>query len=316
MEFSIVLFKGDSPMKLWPSLAANAFCLQLGQGDTIFFYDSPPCGGHSSEAGSAEPRAAPVFFLVHGLGDEADSWRHVIPLLNARGFRVLAVDLPGFGRSAVQGKINLKIHAEAVIKLIEVVLPNTQVFLAGSSLGSIVVEMAAFRRPDLVRGIVLIDASIPGGPVNPGPLAVAKLLLGRKWYKAYRGKPQKAWRSLYPYYGDLDSMPEEDKEFLRQRVMARVESDTQERAFFATQRSLIWKYLFGSSAFVKKVRTYKGKIRLIWGAKDKILSLSSAETFKALRSDIELEVIPDAGHLPHQEKPAETARLMADFVLS
>ena len=313
MDFSIVPFRGDSPMKMWPSLAANAFCLQYGQKGTIFFYDFPPIGGHSPEAGSKEPEAAPVFILVHGLGDEADTWRHVIPLLNDRGFRVLAVDLPGFGRSAVQGKINLKIHAEAVIKLIEAVLHNTQVFLAGSSLGSIVVEIAAFKRPDLVRGIVLIDASIPGGPAVPNPLAVVKLLVSRKWYKAYRGNPQKAWRSLYPYYGDLDSMPEEDKEFLRQRVMARVESDTQERAFFATQRSLIWTYLFGASAFARKVRAYKGKILLIWGKKDKILSLSSAESFKALRSDIKLEVIPDAGHLPHQEKPAEAAGLMADF---
>ena len=313
MEFPVVPFKDDSPMKLWPSLTANAFSLQCGQSETVFFYDSPPCSERSSESGSAEPKAAPVFVLVHGLGDEADSWRHVIPLLNARGFRVLAVDLPGFGRSAVQGKVNLKFHAKAVIKLIEAVLPDTQVFLAGSSLGSIVVEMAAFKRPDLVKGIVLVDGSIPGGPAIPGPLVVAKLLLSRKWYKAYRGNPQKAWRSLNPYYGDLDSMPEEDKDFLRQRVMARVESDTQERAFFATQRSLIWKYLFGAFAFVKKVRAYRGKILLIWGKKDKILSLSSAESFKALRSDIELEVIPDAGHLPHQEKPAETARLMADF---
>ena len=294
-------------MKPWPALAANAYCLQYASGETLFFYDSPASGASS---------AAPVFVLIHGLGDEADSWRHIIPLLNARGFRVLALDLPGFGRSLTQNAISIKIHAKAVLKLIEAAASQTKVFLAGSSLGGVVAEAAAFQKPELVQGVVLIDGGIPGGPSNPGILLLAKLLLSRKWYKAYRSKPEAAWKSLRPYYADLESMSEADKEFLKKRVMDRVESDTQEEAFFATQRSLIWTYLFKASGFARKVRNYKGKIFLVWGEQDKILPLSSTSVFKALRSDIKLEVISHAGHLPHQEKPAETARLMAEFAIN
>jgi len=323
-------------MNPWPSLLKKAFYLDCGNGEKIFYYDSPPqvnapdnsasrnspkVSGLSSSAGSMgsavkEPAAPPVFILIHGLGDEADSWRHLIPLLNERGFRVLAVDLPGFGRSIAKEKINLKTHAKAVLKLLEAIDPKARVFLAGSSMGSIVAESVAFQKPELVSGLVLINGSIPGGPLNPGPLIVAKLLLSRKWYKAYRGKPEKAWRSLLPYYADLNNMPAEDRNFLQERVMARVESDTQEKSFFATQRSIIWTYLFSPSAYARKVRTYKGKILLVWGKKDKILPLSSAENFKALRSDIRLEFISDAGQLPHQERPAETGKLMAEFALS
>ncbi len=42
--------------------------------------------------------AKPPVLLLHGLGDEADTWRHVLPLLQP-DYRVLAPDLPGFGRS-------------------------------------------------------------------------------------------------------------------------------------------------------------------------------------------------------------------------
>ena len=300
MEFSIVPFTDDSPMKPLSSLAANAFCLQLGRKETIFYYDSLT-------------GKQPAFVLIHGLGDEADSWRHIIPLLGSRGFRALALDLPGFGRSFTQRKISIKNHAAAVLCLIEAALPGADVFLAGSSLGAVVAEIAAFQKPSLVKGIVLIDGSIPGGPSNPGLPALAKLLLSRKWYKAYRGNPEAAWKSLKPYYADLESMGEEDKEFLKKRVMDRVESDTQERAFFATQRSLIWTYLFSSSGFARKVRNYEGKILLIWGKQDRIIPLSSTDAFKALRGGIRLEVIPNAGHLPHQENPAEAVRLMAEF---
>mgnify|MGYP001770903147 CR=1 FL=1 len=40
----------------------------------------------------------PALVLLHGLADEADSWRQVIPVL-AQTHRVIAPDLPGFGRS-------------------------------------------------------------------------------------------------------------------------------------------------------------------------------------------------------------------------
>lgn len=42
----------------------------------------------------------PVVVLVHGLGLAAGAWRPHLPLLAGAGFRVLAPDLPGFGRSA------------------------------------------------------------------------------------------------------------------------------------------------------------------------------------------------------------------------
>ena len=325
MEFSIVPYSGDSPMKPWPALAARAFCLTNSSrpGESIFYFDSLPCAGIPQPPGSSADTKGgqglpPVFVLIHGLGDEADSWRHLIPLLNARGYRVLALDLPGFGRSAAPGRISFKKHTDAVLRLIEAVIPGNQVILAGNSMGALVAEAAAIEKqagqtPGRVRNLVLLDASIPGGPAGPGLLTLIKLLFSRKWYRAYRENPEGAWLSLYPYYADLGNMPQEDREFLRRRVIARVGSPSQERAFFATQRSLVWTYMTAPSRFARKIRKYKGKILLLWGEKDSIMPLSSTEAFRALRKDIELEIIPGAGHLPQQEKPEETAQKTANF---
>jgi pimeloyl-ACP methyl ester carboxylesterase len=192
--------------------------------------------------------------------------------------------------------------------------PENPVFLVGNSLGALVAETAAFRKPELAKGLILLDGSIPGGPSKVSPMAVAKLLFSRKWYRAYRANPEGAWASLYPYYADLDNMPGADKDFLRERVMARVYSSSQERAFFATQRSLIWAFGAGFSGYVQKIRLFKGKILLLWGEKDRIMPISTADPFKTLRNDIELRVIEGAGHLPQQEKPADTAKYIAAFV--
>jgi len=306
MQSSITPYNADSPMKPWPSLADKAFCLNLSFGQAIFYYDTaPPNGG-----------TTPVLVLIHGLGDEADSWRHLIPLLNSEGFRVLALDLPGFGRSAAPGRINLKKHTAAVLRLLEAakIKPETPVFLVGNSLGALVAETAAFRKPGLIKGLILLDGCIPSKPIKIGPLALIKLLFSRKWYRAYRTNPEGAWLSLYTYYADLDSMPGADKDFLRERVIARVNSSSQEQAFFATQRSLIWAFGTGFAGYAQKIRLFKGKILLLWGEKDRIMPLSSAEPFKSLRDDTELRIIPGAGHLPQQEKPIETAKLIVEFV--
>jgi len=318
MLFQVASYDGNSPFEPWPSLAGCAFYLDCGPGETIFYYDSPPQDKTSPTGASVSP--PPVFVLIHGLGDEADSWRHLIPLLSSRGFRVLALDLPGFGRSVTRGKISVRGHAAAVLKLIEAAIPNDPnsqaknlIYFAGNSLGALAAEEAVLQKPGLTRGLILLDGSIPGGPSNPGPIALAKLLLSRKWYRAYRGNPDGAWASLYPYYANLDEMPVTDKQFLKKRVKTRVESCSQEQAFFATQRSLIWAYVSAPSRFARGIRRYPGKILLIWGGKDRIMPLSSAETFKALRPDITLKTIGGAGHLPQQEKPEECARLMAEF---
>ena len=319
MDYSIVPYDGSSPgippMKPWPSLAAKAFYFKCKSpaGSSVFFYDSRPDKTPESQNSRFSEPKFPVFVLIHGLGDEADSWRHLIPLLNAQGCRTLAPDLGGFGRSAPPGRISVKNYAAAILGLLEAVCPGTPAILAGNSMGAVIAETAAAQRPDLVKGLVLIDGSIPGGPSNPGPLAVLKMLFSRKWYRAFRNYPETAWASLFPYYADLEAMPRDDREFLRQRVMDRVNSSTQEQAFFAVQRNLVLTYMMRRSWYIRKIRNFKGKILLIWGEKDRIMPISSAETFKALRYDINLIIIKGAGHLPQQERPEETAKIMSDF---
>jgi pimeloyl-ACP methyl ester carboxylesterase len=311
MAVSIVQYNGASSMRPWPSLADKAFCLDLGAGESLFYYDSAPPGDWASI--NVPSRETPVFVLIHGLGDEADSWRHLIPLLNAGGYRALAMDLPGFGRSVTRRKASIARHTAAVSAFLEAVIPEAPVILAGNSTGAIICEALAFKAPSLVKALILVDGSIPGGPSNPGILAIVKMLLSRKWYRAYRDDPDGAWASLRPYYADLNGLPPEDREFLNARVMQRVQSGPQEKAFFATQRSLIWTYMFVSSRFARKIRSYEGKILLLWGGKDRIIPLSSSKVFAALRNDIRLEIIEGSGHLPHQEKPQETAGVILNF---
>jgi len=290
------------PFKLWPSLASFGNTLSF-PGGKLFFYDC------KNASGACEQKPALVF--IHGLGDEADTWRHILPLLCAQGYRCIAPDLPGFGRSQWRGRISVNCHAEAVIRLMIESGVNRPVALIGSSMGCGVAEVVAFRRPDLIQAVIFLDGCFPiHGNVNKGLLLIGLPFAGKQWYRGFRANHEAAWKSLYAYYHNLDAMSDEDKKFLRERVIERVESDNQERGYFASLRSITANFMFGRAFFSRKIKKFKGKLLLLWGEHDHVMPVEKAAAFRELRPDALLKTIAGAGHLPHQEKPLETVEAM------
>jgi pimeloyl-ACP methyl ester carboxylesterase len=258
-----------------------------------------------------------MLVMIHGLGDEADSWSRLFPLLADEGYRVLAPDLPGFGRSVRKGRISIANHAKAIPALLEAcgAVKEYPAVLCGSSMGAVVAGAAACARPDLSGALILLDGCFPmAGKFDPGMVLMALPFIGKKWYRAFRHDPEGAWKSLYPFYNKLDAMTAADKNFLRERVMARVESASQERAYFASLRSLMGLGLFGGRSFSRRIQNYPGKILVLWGAEDKIFKPEATRDFLALRPDAVFKTIAGGGHLVHQEKPKETAAAILEFI--
>jgi pimeloyl-ACP methyl ester carboxylesterase len=279
-------------------------------GGELFYYDS------ERDADSAKtPKETLV--LIHGLGDEADTWRHVFPAFTAAGYRVIAPDLPGFGRSLWKGRISVHNHCRAVIRLLiatGAAQPGSPAILAGSSLGAGIAELAACKRPDIVKALILIDGCFPfANSVNRGLLFLALPFIGKGWYRSFRKNHEAAWKSLYPYYGDLEAMSGMDKDFLRERVVDRITSPNQERGYFATLRSMNVFFLLGAQAVVRKMRSFPDKIIVLWGDRDNIFPHEKTALFRSLCPQAAFSLISDAGHLPHQEKPDETAAKILQY---
>lgn len=297
-------------MRPWPALAGQAKTLSLA-GGKLFFYDTNSVAGRSA---SSKPWA---IILIHGLGDEADSWRHLMPHLSKAGWRILAPDLPGFGRSEWKGKINIQAHAGAVLSMMQeagAASPANPAVLVGSSMGAIIAQAISYQRPDLVKELVFLDGCFPlSASAGMGTLLMGLPFIGRAWYRSFRQNHEGAWKSLYPYYHDLDALPPEDKEFLRQRVIARVESSGQERAYFASLRSLNRLAIFGRANFSRRIKKFAGKIHLLWGKADRIIPAAATGVFRSMRPDAAFQEIAKAGHLPHQEAPQETAQAILDL---
>jgi pimeloyl-ACP methyl ester carboxylesterase len=97
-----------------------------------------------------------VVVLEAGLNNGAASWERVMPLL-APHVRVVAYDRAGLGGSApAPGLVTIDRQIDDLASVITRLGAGPCV-LAGHSWGGILVQLLAFRRPDLVAGLVLVD---------------------------------------------------------------------------------------------------------------------------------------------------------------
>ena len=258
---------------------------------------------HYYDAGTS---AALPLVLLHGLGDEADTWRHVLLPLAERQ-RVIAPDLPGFGRSDKPHRFyTLTFFARSVWALLSA-LNLDHVVLVGSSFGAAVAQRLAIARPASVARLVLIGGTMAIAPVRP-PARLWWYLtpgVGELLYTSLRRSRDTAYATLRPYYHDLDALPPDDRAFLRERVWARVWSAGQRRAFLSALRWVAIEQSARMRAFRERLVRLAIPTLLIWGEHDGIVPRALGDALAAQLDHAELRIIAGSGHLPHQERPAE-----------
>jgi 3-oxoadipate enol-lactonase len=103
------------------------------------------------------PDGRPVVLLLHGLGADANSWILQTPTLIAAGFRPIATDTPGFGRSPYDGRgwSIPRVTAELAGFLEE--LQTGPVHVVGISMGGTIAQQLTLDFPHLVRSLVLVS---------------------------------------------------------------------------------------------------------------------------------------------------------------
>jgi pimeloyl-ACP methyl ester carboxylesterase len=115
-----------------------------------------------AESGAAD--ASPIVML-HGWGASLYTFRHALSILPARGFRVIAVDMRGYGLSdhpRGADAFTLGAYMSDLISLLDT-LALTNVVLAGHSMGGAVALHFALRHPNRVRALALVN---PAGLVR------------------------------------------------------------------------------------------------------------------------------------------------------
>ena len=165
-----------------------------------------------------------VFVLAHGLGGRWQHWSQSIPALGERG-RVIAVDLPGFGRSRpLPGRYSIEAFADAIAELCRKLRLPPAVFL-GHSLGGPLAVRFATRHPTLTKAIVLVAGTVD---------VFAEALGGRYLGRNLRHHP----RTVASTYFEVLTAALPAPTVLRRQVSRRP----------TLRRLLLWPYLYRPAA--------------------------------------------------------------------
>lgn len=243
------------------------------------------------DADSGEP-----VLLMHGLGGSIESWTNNIEEL-AKSFRVIAVDLPGFGLSD-KPKINytIRFYKEFVIRFLKK-LQLDQASIVGSSLGGHVAAEVAIGRPSLVKRLVLTS---PAGALP----------------RSFKGSPAlwryvqvinaKSVQQVRQALSAVDNKPVDDS--YAQLVFQKVSMPGAKEAFLSA--------LAGSAKAPRlnnRLNRIKAPTLLLWGKEDYMIPVKFAEPFIGMKN-CRVVLLENCGHRPHFERPELFNRIVSDFL--
>ena len=134
---------------------------------------------------------APVV-LVHGTGAQASTWGGAVSDLAAGGYRIVAYDRRGFGRSVHRPVRDYRIHVADLAAVLEHVGAPAHV-LGWSSGGNTVLALAV-QQPDLCRSVVVVEP--PWHGLRQPTVDLAAMLARVKLDQA-RGRPREAAARFY-----------------------------------------------------------------------------------------------------------------------
>lgn len=255
-------------------------CLETASG--LIAYD---------ERGSGHP-----IVLLGGGGHshrDYDELRKLFP----RRFRSIGLDWPAHGASPpARGSVSAMRLADIAEEVVECLTPQGAV-VVGNSVGGYAAARLAIRRPELVKGLVIINGV---GFQGRGPkLRAVCALMGRPWLL----------RWVYPLFSSW---------------YMRVQTDTGRRALetaVATSRTdpggralgELWQsYVSPEHDLRQQARAIAAPTLVLWGRHDPLISHSIGQKIEKTIPNARLRLL-DTGHLPHTSDPVGVAAALIPF---
>ncbi|MCU1312854.1 MAG: alpha/beta hydrolase [Acidobacteriaceae bacterium] len=250
----------------------------------------------------------PSLLLLHGLLGTADAWGAATQRL-ATDSTILAPDALGIGGSdRVAGlDVSLTAAAERVVALMDAKdIPQTDI--VGTSHGGSIALMLAARHPERVRSLILHAPANPFSDIADPLIRFYRTALGRRFASRLPAVPAGMQSlALGRMYGDASRVRSGSLEsYIRSlRIPGTVD-------YVLSILDRWHEDMAELAAVLPKVRNVPAL--LLWGDRDRAVSLASGERLVGYFERASLLVIPGAGHLPHEEVPAAFSVAINSFL--
>jgi pimeloyl-ACP methyl ester carboxylesterase len=271
-------------------------------------FDSVRTRGFGSISMLSAGTGPETIVCLHGLGGTKASFLPTVAALADR-YRVVALDLPGFGESdkPIGAPYDAPWFARSVFAAMDA-LDIERAHVAGNSMGGRVAIEAGLTDHERTGGLLLLSPALawlrarPWAPVlravrpelgliQPAPRPVVEAMVRRLVPAANGG-----WTAA-----GVD-------EFLRSYLTPRGRA-----AFYAAARNIYLDEPHGESGFWTRLKALQCESLFVWGRKDTLVPIAFMKHVeKALPNARHVEL--ECGHVPQVERPRETHAAIAKFL--
>lgn len=248
-----------------------------------------------------------AILMLHGFPTSGYLWRNVMPELS-KDYRVIALDLPGFGQS--DKSHNLSYSFNFYDKIIDGFLNElgiSNVTLALHDLGGPLGLLWAVRHQEKLEKLVLLNTLV----YSDFSWGVKLFMLGvrlpfvRTWLSSAKGI---AWAMRFGVEQKEKLTPE-----VIQNYQVPFKSSSDQKALLKTVSNLSLKAYDEIEEIFPKLKI---PIRVIYGVNDRILP-KVADTMERVKSDFpsaEVTALPNCGHFLQEDEPEKIGQLILDFM--
>ncbi len=286
----LILFFGGCSMKspnTWNSRVKNSKI------DNIKLY--------AREAGSGKP-----IVMLHGFGTSSFSFHSIMPSL-AKKYHVFALDLKGFGDSPKPKDGAYSVYDQAILVSHFIKNHNLKdVILVGHSFGGGVALSLALLEPENIRAMILIDSASYRQRLPKMIRWLNIPILGKTFFHIL--SPEFETREAYNYaFFDDKKIPNESIKELSGKLKLK----NARYAFCQTAQTMIPDDIDEVSKLYNNIRV---PTLILWGDKDIVIKKSIGKKLHQNLPNSVFKIVPNCGHMPHEEKPQETLQIIFSFL--
>lgn len=254
----------------------------------------------------------PDVVLLHGLGGTKTSFFDTAAALSRDGYRVHAVDLPGFGSSSkpALAPYDARFFSKAVCRLMDE-LEIRRAHLVGNSMGGRVALEIGLHRPDRVAGIALLCPAVAF--VRRGLQHVVRLLRPELGMVPHRFTRDMVANQFWSMFYDRDLVDPSVADIAIDEFQRIYGNAGARFAFLASARNLYLDKPFGSDGFYPALSTLRPPALFVWGSHDSLIPASFSRHVRQWLPGAEQIVLDGCGHVPQVERAEQTNGLLARF---
>jgi pimeloyl-ACP methyl ester carboxylesterase len=258
---------------------------------------------HYQEAGDEN---APAIVLIHGFISSTLIWSDVfLPLADA-GFRVIAIDMPGYGYSEkpADGQYTIDWQAHTIVSLLDSLEIDTAT-IVGASYGGAVAATIALDYPERVEQLVLVGTVSNDDILKQPMVRIACLpLIGDVVTPLYLGSRWVLRKRIQDMYRRTNTPIDEHKLAARHHLLA---TAGVHRAMVRSMRR------WSAERISREANLIRVPTLLVWGEADSHVPLSDGVRLRDRIPGSRLIVFRNCGHLPPAEQPEKFVQALTQF---